>query len=112
MKATTIFKSSQRPVKTVNTRLGFKRVFTPATVILFCLFFYFPQGSAYSLSGFSGNSRHMSHNGGTNRGDSAVCFFNRDLKCSGAIYSNVAQNNLVSDLDRSLYDWFIKNKPR
>jgi hypothetical protein len=45
MKVSTILKSSQRPVKTVNTRFGFKHLFTPATLFLFCLFFHFSQKS-------------------------------------------------------------------
>ena len=69
--------------------------------------FSFPNGSNYALSGFSGNSRHMSHGGGTNRGDSIACLVNKDKRFGAAIYSNVAQNELVNSLAQSLYDWFV-----
>ncbi len=45
MNPSAIFRSSQRPVITLKTRLGFKRVFKPAALLVLCFLFQFSQKS-------------------------------------------------------------------
>jgi len=50
MNPSAIFRSSQRPVITLKTRLGFKRVFKPAALLVVCFIFQFSQKSYAQVS--------------------------------------------------------------